>query len=919
MKDIRVFVASSKELIAERNALAYLVLSKEEDFAARGFRVRLSKWEYVDPTMTEARTEDRYLDEMYNCDAVLMLFRHVLGKYTKEEVDKAIAAETAGTSRIKKHLILFKEGDADASPELAAWRASLAEGAYGTFTDAAGLGEHFLRLVEEIAGLPLQDATDTETERTISAFLAVDDELAVDRDAFADAVLNLNDVLSRRGVRVRLRFYDPVRHRDMLDSSEMALVLYQTKCGKFGGAELKEAYDRSKREQNPRRLYVFFRDASGRPLDDAFQALKDGFAETFGSAPCRFENVDTLSLNFLFALESMLGDGAGTFVKLDGRTVVADGLDVGDLTKLPMLAKNEGLAELFSRMADVGKRFVAQREKCDRNPQDDGLYVELLDLSSEKNRLQDQIDRELKMSFNLAKRLAAISMAQVTEAIARARAKVEEGRIKEALEILDGASAAMKRRRLLHRAADRAEAEELQIKELKASAEIEYFRVDAIMAYTAMPFEERFKKVEDIYKSLVDDIEKFSLLCTMGHRLEVDLFLADAVKRFARHYAGAGRNEHEAMELFARALKLYQSSSDEYEHIVAIKTEMAEVCVREEFYDLAESILLDAKEECDTALKAKPMAYFIRCARIARSLSKVYLKTGKGEAAINTSGHAVRLAEKLYLFQPDGFGKGYVEALRMHGFSHHYNKDYETALKIFEKALEISRKIGLRQGIGAISNALGDVYREIGDFGKAKVAYLGALTECRDLWLENPLRYEELAYSLADGVGRIVAREDLSDEVCATFGGLLKNASVGFAKKIIQRMNLIGYHYQLSGALSDAIKVYEFSFSKSCELVKNSSKEHELEVAASLRHLMDIYYRTADFESAATTGLKALEIRQKWDSGSLWIVTTLERLAKIHQARGALNQSIEMRDQADEMRRSLSVGTNGMRVRPSKK
>lgn len=70
MKDIRIFIASSKNLIAERNALAYLVLSKEEDFAARGFRVRLSKWEYVDPTMTEARTEDRYLDEMYNCDAV---------------------------------------------------------------------------------------------------------------------------------------------------------------------------------------------------------------------------------------------------------------------------------------------------------------------------------------------------------------------------------------------------------------------------------------------------------------------------------------------------------------------------------------------------------------------------------------------------------------------------------------------------------------------------------------------------------------------------------------------------------------------------------------------------------------------------------------------------------------------------------
>lgn len=360
MKDVRIFVASSKELLPERNALAYFVLAHEDEFAKRGLRVRLSKWEYVDPTMTEERTEDRYLDEMLNCDAVLMLFRHVLGKYTKEEVDKAIAAETAGSSRIKKHLILFKEGDADESPELAAWRASLDRGTYGTFTDAEGLGAHFLRLVEQVAGLPLQDVKDAEDEKTISAFLAVDDEMAVDRDAFADAVLNLNDVLSRRGARVRLRFYDPEQHREMLDNSEMALVLYQTKCGAFSKTALKESYDRAREEKNPKRLYVFFRDAAGKPLDADFQAFRDGFAESFGSSPCRFENVDTLSLNFLFALESVLGDGAGTFVKLDGRTVVADGLEVGDLTKLPMLEKNTGIADLFSRMEDVSRRFVGE-------------------------------------------------------------------------------------------------------------------------------------------------------------------------------------------------------------------------------------------------------------------------------------------------------------------------------------------------------------------------------------------------------------------------------------------------------------------------------------------------------------------------------------------------------------------------------
>jgi hypothetical protein len=42
MKDIRIFVASSKELIAERNQLAFLVLSMEGECVARGLMARLA-------------------------------------------------------------------------------------------------------------------------------------------------------------------------------------------------------------------------------------------------------------------------------------------------------------------------------------------------------------------------------------------------------------------------------------------------------------------------------------------------------------------------------------------------------------------------------------------------------------------------------------------------------------------------------------------------------------------------------------------------------------------------------------------------------------------------------------------------------------------------------------------------------------
>ena len=46
VKDLLIFVASSREMVAERNALAYFAIAHEDEFAGRGLRVRLSKWDY---------------------------------------------------------------------------------------------------------------------------------------------------------------------------------------------------------------------------------------------------------------------------------------------------------------------------------------------------------------------------------------------------------------------------------------------------------------------------------------------------------------------------------------------------------------------------------------------------------------------------------------------------------------------------------------------------------------------------------------------------------------------------------------------------------------------------------------------------------------------------------------------------------
>ena len=354
MKDLRIFVASSKELERERNELAFLVLAKEEEFASRGLRVRLAKWEYVDPRLTGARTEDRYLDEMYDCDAAFVLFRDIAGMYTREELDKALAGEWEGWSRLKAHRILFA---ADGAPDsdAAKLRAELPEGSYGVWSGMEELRAAFLELVDRVAGMELREAPSDRNVRKITAFLAADGELAEERNAFADTVLNVNELLEQahRNIRVQLKFYDPANAESVIESSEMGLVLYGTNYRVFGRTELERIYARVKDGRgNPKRFYVFFRDldeATEKSLDETFKAFRSDFVTKLGHFTCQFGDANALRLGFLLSLERYAGETVEIYST------------VGTPTAPVFVGRENELRKLCSLLEPVPGRFPAGR------------------------------------------------------------------------------------------------------------------------------------------------------------------------------------------------------------------------------------------------------------------------------------------------------------------------------------------------------------------------------------------------------------------------------------------------------------------------------------------------------------------------------------------------------------------------------
>ena len=958
MKDIRIFIASSKELNPERNELAFLVLAKEEEFEKRGLRVRLSKWEYVDPKMTAGRTEDRYLDEMYACDAALVIFRDIAGKYTREELEKALAREKAGTDRLKTHRILFC---ADGAPDsdAAALRASLPEGSYGVYADMDGLKSAFLSLVDEVAASDrLEDAPDGGL-RPVTAFLAVDDELAADRNAFADTILNLNDILARRGVRVRMRFYDPSRHRELLESSEMALVLYHTNCRAFGPEQMNDAYDRTKREENPKRLYVFFRDEEEEKLDKAFVDFRNGFADNLGHFFCRFENADTLKLNFLLSLESALGEGE-SFVKLDGRKVKADELDVAEITRLPMVANNGGLNDLLAEAEEVAAAFDRQRQVCRENPEDALAYQKLLSLSTRKNDLESQVNKELSRSFDLAKRMAAISAKEANDTIARARSLLDRGRIEEAVQLLDGASSEIDD--VLGDIGGLEDLMEQKFKALEAWIDVELFRADTVLAFAREPFAARFAKAEQIFKALLLKAEK----ALMKNR---PLTLAKVLRRFAKLYDEVGDTQS-PVPLLEKALKLYQAvemfepgscskdraevgmllankerlinrldaARDHYETALAVFRR----CGSDVAPLLAECLLgigrlhndinelVAAESEYGEALevyrglaKENPTKFDCKVATTLRVLAKLHASINQTADAEREYAEALEIDRHLAGENPEKFSRGVAATLKDFADLHKSLNRVADAEREYAEALEIERRLAEENpakydpDVALILASLGGLHLRRNRLENAEKMYGEALGLFRHLSLRDPAYYLQVAGTLNDmsslclRQNRFAAADKNYVEALDIWRRLALDNPAKFNWFVAAALhNLANLHKSLN-RLSDAEREYAEALEIwRCLAGKNPAK-FECYVAQTLASLGDLYVSQNRLDAAEERYAESLEIRRrlaqanpaKFESA---VASTLNRIAGLHRDCGKWEQAIAEYEEALALRRALA-------------
>lgn len=89
MKIIKIFLASSDELLEDRIAFGDFVRRLDSLYKKRGISIELFKWEDFEAYYTKRRKQDEYNDKIKESDFFLALFHTKAGKFTIEEFNVA--------------------------------------------------------------------------------------------------------------------------------------------------------------------------------------------------------------------------------------------------------------------------------------------------------------------------------------------------------------------------------------------------------------------------------------------------------------------------------------------------------------------------------------------------------------------------------------------------------------------------------------------------------------------------------------------------------------------------------------------------------------------------------------------------------------------------------------------------------------
>jgi len=278
--------------------------------------------------------------------------------------------------------------------------------------------------------------------KTIKIMIAASEEMHDEKVQFQSLINQLNEALASRGIELKRIKWDPEadgsvdEFKAKLKECEMFFTLYWRELPENAEQELDTAYQELKDGNNPRNLYVFFKEPS-EELTESLRDFKASFVNRYGHFFCKFENVDTMNLHLILQFvksQSWLQDN---LVEVKGGMVSVNGNNVVDLSKIPFVALNKEYQRLQQELMDLSTQLTQVSVRYAANPSDTDLLNQLPGLWAKRKETEQAFEQYQRYLYDIALSFARLSGEHYTERMVRAREMFELGNVAEADRILN--------------------------------------------------------------------------------------------------------------------------------------------------------------------------------------------------------------------------------------------------------------------------------------------------------------------------------------------------------------------------------------------------------------------------------------------------------------------------------------------------
>ena len=604
--------------------------------------------------------------------------------------------------------------------------------------------------------------------RTLKVFIASSEELRLERLEFADMIQHLNRILKPRGIEI-----EPIDNHEEynreLKNCELCLVLYWTRFGDYTKREFDTAYSELCAGRNPQKLYVYFKDAD--EITPELRAFKESFDTQYGHFFCRFENVDTLKLNFLLQFEAYQNKGSEAMLKVRDSQVEIDGQPFVELKNIPFAGNNPEYLQLL-------KQIEATQARVLKYPDDLDFRQELHDLQERRKTMESSL-------LDTAKLITRLSSTTTSARLAEAMRLFEAGDNKGANAILNLDEITRDAEANAARIDDAREIEAESVKALESNIEEYRLKIktlqntmekgwvaEVIAAYDRAVAIARNRiapeKVAELLRDYADFLQKNKQYHLVGTLYEEALSnyrtlaaqnpkafvssVASTLNNLANLHADiqqldqAEKEYNEALEIYQR---LAEKNSEVFESKVAMAlNNLAVLHSDTQRLDLAEKEYNEALEICRCLAEKNSEAFESDVAMTLNNLANLHKNTRQFDLAEKEHNEALKIYLCLAQKKPEVFKSEVAMVLVNLANLHYTTQKFEQAGKKYAEALEIYRQLAKKNPeafeskIATTIINMANLYSDTQYLGQAKKEYNEALEIYQHLAKKNPEVFE---------------------------------------------------------------------------------------------------------------------------------------------------------------------------------